>query len=46
MTRLSAKDFAPPLLELYDDYAHGLINHREFLDRACGTQLGMIWYWA
>ncbi len=34
MTRLSAKDFAPPLLELYDDYAHGLINRREFLDRA------------
>ncbi|NUU36140.1 YghX family hydrolase [Pseudomonas sp. C2B4] len=34
MTRLTAKDFAPELLELYDYYAHGLINRREFLDRA------------
>ncbi|GGE23882.1 dienelactone hydrolase [Primorskyibacter flagellatus] len=34
MTRLTAKDFAPELLELYDFYAHGLITKREFLDRA------------
>lgn len=34
MTGLTAKDFAPPLLELSDYYAHGLINRREFLDRA------------
>ncbi|KAI1693558.1 hypothetical protein Ddc_22694 [Ditylenchus destructor] len=34
MTRLTAKDFAPELLELYDGYAHGKINRREFLDRA------------
>ncbi len=34
MTRLTAKDFAPQLLELYDYYAHGKINRREFLDRA------------
>ncbi|SEN17602.1 carboxymethylenebutenolidase [Pseudomonas sp. ok272] len=34
MTRLTAKDFAPELLELYDYYAHGRINRREFLDRA------------
>ncbi|MGJ7518456.1 YghX family hydrolase [Pseudomonas baetica] len=34
MPRLTAKDFAPELLELYDYYAHGLINRREFLDRA------------
>lgn len=34
MTRLTAKDFAPELLELYDGYAHGLITKREFLDRA------------
>ncbi len=33
-TRLSAKDFAPELLELYDYYAHGMITKREFLDRA------------
>ena len=34
MPRLTAKDFAPELLELYDYYAHGKINRREFLDRA------------
>ena len=34
MTRLTAKDFAPELLELYDGYAHGKLNRREFLDRA------------
>ncbi|MGH8346176.1 MAG: YghX family hydrolase [Pseudomonas sp.] len=34
MSRLTAKDFAPELLELYDYYAHGKIDRREFLDRA------------
>ena len=34
MTRMTAKDFAPELLELYDFYAHGHISKREFLDRA------------
>lgn len=34
MTRLTAKDFSPELLELYDFYAHGRITKREFLDRA------------
>lgn len=34
MTRLTAKDFAPEILELYDFYAHGMITKREFLDRA------------
>lgn len=34
MTRMTAKDFAPGLLELYDFYAHGKITKREFLDRA------------
>ncbi|SEI77536.1 YghX family hydrolase [Pseudomonas sp. NFR16] len=34
MTRLTAKDFAPELLELYDFYVHGKISRREFLDRA------------
>ncbi|MEO8241704.1 MAG: YghX family hydrolase [bacterium] len=34
MTRMTAKDFSPELLELYDFYAHGLITKREFLDRA------------
>jgi len=34
MERLTAKDFDPQLLELYDFYAHGMISKREFLDRA------------
>jgi carboxymethylenebutenolidase len=34
MTRMTAKDFPPELLELYDGYAHGRISKREFLDRA------------
>lgn len=32
--RLTAKDFDQELLDLYDFYAHGMINKREFLDRA------------
>ena len=40
MPRLTAKDFAPELLELYDGYAHGKINRREFLDRAALFTLG------
>ncbi|OXS19810.1 dienelactone hydrolase [Pseudomonas fluorescens] len=40
MERLTAKDFAPELLELYDGYAHGTINRREFLDRAALFTLG------
>ena len=32
--RLTAKDFPPELLELYDFYVHGRISKREFLDRA------------
>ncbi|HCJ30487.1 MAG TPA: dienelactone hydrolase [Pseudomonas sp.] len=34
MQRLTAKDFSPELLELYDFYAHGKLSRREFLDRA------------
>lgn len=34
MTRLTAKDFSPELLELYDFYAHGKITKRQFLERA------------
>jgi carboxymethylenebutenolidase len=40
MTRLTAKDFSPELLELYDYYVHGKINRREFLDRAAVFTLG------
>ena len=32
--RMTARDFSPELLELYDFYAHGKITKREFLDRA------------
>ncbi len=32
--RLTAKDFDPKLLQLYDFYAHGQISRREFIDRA------------
>ena len=42
MPRLTAKDFAPELLELYDYYAHGRISRRDFLDRAAAfTVAGM-----
>lgn len=34
MNRLTARDFHPDLLELYDFYAHGKISRRDFLDRA------------
>ena len=40
MTRLTAKDFAPELLELYDFYAHGRISKREFLSRAARYAAG------
>ncbi|MEB0206157.1 YghX family hydrolase [Pseudomonas sp. CCC3.1] len=41
MSRLTAKDFAPQLLELYDNYAHGKINRREFLERAAVFTAGI-----
>ncbi|VCU69187.1 Carboxymethylenebutenolidase [Pigmentiphaga humi] len=34
MARLTAEDFHPELLELYDYYVHGKISRRDFLDRA------------
>ncbi|MEM8731162.1 MAG: YghX family hydrolase [Pseudomonadota bacterium] len=39
-TRMTAQDFSPELLELYDFYAHGIITKREFLDRAGKFTLG------
>lgn len=42
MSRLTAKDFAPELLELYDFYAHGLIDRREFLNRASRYAVGTV----
>lgn len=38
--RLTAADFPPELLELYDFYAHGRITKREFLDRAAKFAVG------
>ncbi|WP_437614951.1 YghX family hydrolase [Erwinia sp. V71] len=40
MTRLTAKDFDPELLELYDHYAHGKITKREFLSLASKFAVG------
>ena len=34
LERLTARDFDPELLELYDYYAHGMMSKREFLNRA------------
>ncbi|MCT4709656.1 dienelactone hydrolase family protein [Enterobacteriaceae bacterium H11S18] len=34
MTRMTAKDFPPELLEYFDFYVHGKISKREFLDLA------------
>lgn len=39
-TRMTASDFSPELLELYDFYAHGIITKRQFLDRAGKLALG------
>ena len=32
MTRMTAKDFPPELLEYFDFYVHGKMTKREFLD--------------
>lgn len=40
MTRLTAKDFHPELLQLYDFYVHGQISRRDFLDRASKYAVG------
>ncbi|MBX3540416.1 MAG: hypothetical protein KF735_22435, partial [Chelatococcus sp.] len=40
--RLTAKDFPPEILELYDFYAHGKISKREFLDKAATFAVGGI----
>lgn len=40
MTRLTAKDFPPELLELYNYYAHGKISKREFISMAAKLAVG------
>ena len=42
MTRLTAQDFAPELLELYDGYVHGRLSRRDFLDRAARYAVGSV----
>ncbi len=36
MTRLTAKDFQPEVLQLFDRYVHGDLSRRGFLDSAAG----------
>jgi carboxymethylenebutenolidase len=38
--RKTASDFDPDLLQLFDQYVHGGINRREFLDRAARFAVG------
>ena len=40
MTRKKASDFDQGLLDLFDRYVHGLIDRREFLDRAGSFAVG------
>jgi len=40
MTRPTARDFPPELLELYDGYVHGGLSRRQFLDRASALAIG------
>lgn len=42
MKRQSAADFDQELLDLYDDYAHGRVDRRGFLDRASKFAVGGI----
>ncbi|GAA5234433.1 dienelactone hydrolase family protein [Verticiella sediminum] len=40
MARLTARDFPPEILQLYDFYVHGRISRRDFLDRAARYAVG------
>ncbi len=40
MSRLTAKDFSPELLQLYDFYAHGKITKRQFLHQSAKFAVG------
>lgn len=42
MSRLTARDFHPELLDLYDFYVHGRISRRDFLDRAAKFAVGSL----
>ncbi len=40
MNRKQASDFAPQVLELYDDYAHGRLDRREYVKRLGAFAVG------
>jgi len=40
MERRKASDYPPDVLKLFDGYVHGVINRREFLDRAAKYAVG------
>jgi len=40
MTRLTARDFDPEVLKLFDGYVHGQLSRRDFLARASRYALG------
>jgi carboxymethylenebutenolidase len=40
MERKKASDFPPEVLKLFDGYVHGLVDRREFLDRAAKFAVG------
>ncbi|WP_085316588.1 dienelactone hydrolase family protein [Derxia lacustris] len=42
MPRLTAADFSPEVLKLFDQYVHGLLSRRGFLDRAAKFALGTV----
>ncbi|WP_455281598.1 YghX family hydrolase [Cupriavidus necator] len=42
MSRLTAKEFHPELLELYDGYVHGRLSRRDFLERAAKFAVGSL----
>jgi carboxymethylenebutenolidase len=40
MERKKARDFPPEVLKLFDGYVHGMLNRRDFLDRAAKFAVG------
>jgi len=40
MERKKASDFPPEVLKLFDGYVHGMLNRRDFLDRAAKFAVG------
>ena len=42
MRRMTAKDFPPEALELYDAFVHGRISKRQFLDRAAKVAIAVM----